>query len=339
MAPSEPKENTMIYRNLGNTGLKVSALSYGAWVTFGTQVDVEQAKKLMTICKDAGVNFFDNAEVYASGKAEEVMGQAIKEMGWKRSDVVLSTKIFWGGSGPNDKGLSRKHIVEGTKAALKRFQLDYVDLIFCHRPDVQTPIEETVRAMNFVIEQGWAFYWGTSEWTAQQITEAWECANKLGLIGPAMEQPQYNLFEREKVEKDYLPLYKRFGTGLTTWSPLASGVLSGKYSKDNVPEGSRLALEAYKGLKEKSLVDQTLEKVDKLKPIAEKLGATLAQLGLAWCVANEHCSTVIMGATKEHQLEDNIKAIEVVKKLTPEIMQEIDDIVQSKPEQVSTYGR
>ncbi|KAL3160517.1 Glycosyltransferase-like KOBITO 1 [Trebouxia sp. C0010 RCD-2024] len=339
MAPDAPKENKMIYNHLGNTGLRVSALSYGAWVTFGTQVDVEQAKKLMTQCRDAGVNFFDNAEVYAGGKAEEVMGQAIKEMGWKRSDYVVSTKIFWGGSGPNDKGLSRKHVIEGTKAALKRFQLEYVDLVFCHRPDVYTPIEETVRAMNFVIEQGWAFYWGTSEWSAQQITEAWECANKLGLIGPAMEQPQYNMFEREKIEKEFLPCFKRFGTGTTIWSPLASGVLSGKYSKGNIPPDSRLALEAYKGLKEKSLVDETLEKVDALKPIAEGLGATLAQLALAWCARNPHVSTVIMGATKQHQLEDNLKAIELVPKLTQEVMDKIDTILKNKPEPASTYGR
>lgn len=338
MAP-DASENKMIYNHLGNTGLRVSALSYGAWVTFGTQVDVAQAKKLMTICRDAGVNFFDNAEVYASGKAEEVMGQAIKEMGWVRKDYVISTKIFWGGSGPNDKGLSRKHVVEGTKAALKRLQLEYVDLVFCHRPDPFTPIEETVRAMNFVIDQGWAFYWGTSEWTGQQITEAWECANKLGLVGPAMEQPQYNMFEREKVEKDYLPCYKRFGTGTTIWSPLASGVLSGKYSKGNVPADSRLAMEAYKGLKEKSLVNESLEKVDALKPIAEEVGASLAQLALAWCANNPHVSTVIMGATKEHQLEDNLKAIEIVPKLTPEIMAKIEDIIKTKPEPASTYGR
>jgi voltage-dependent potassium channel beta subunit len=336
----------MLYRNLGRTGLKVSALSYGAWVTFGTQVDVKQAKEIMWQYYQAGVNFFDNAETYSDGKAEEVMGQAVKELvsegKLEREDLVLSTKIFFGYKnprGPNDKGLSRKHIIEGTKAALKRFQLDYVDLVFCHRPDVATPIEETVRAMNFVIDQGWAFYWGTSEWNAQQITEAQEVAQRLGLIGPAFEQPEYNLFARQKVEKEYLPLYQNYGLGLTTWSPLASGILSGKYSKGHVPEGSRLALEAYKGLKEKKLVEDILNKVDALKPIAEELGCSLAQLALAWSISNPHVSTTISGASKPEQVSDNLGAVKVVDKLTPEIKKKIDDIVKTAPEQDMAYGR
>jgi voltage-dependent potassium channel beta subunit len=242
----------MEYRNLGRTGLKVSALSYGAWVSFGNQLDVKDAKVLLSRCREAGVNFFDNAEVYANGRAEEIMGSAIRELGWKRSDVVISTKLFWGGQGPNDKGLSRKHIIEGIKASLRRLDMEYVDLLYCHRPDISTPIEETVRAMNWVIDQGWAFYWGTSEWSAQQITEAWEVAHRLDLIGPAMEQPEYNLLAREKVELEYAPLYKSYGLGLTTWSPLASGVLSGKYSKGNIPEGSRFALENYKVITSKN---------------------------------------------------------------------------------------
>ncbi|KAJ7559833.1 hypothetical protein O6H91_04G105300 [Diphasiastrum complanatum] len=236
----------MQYRNLGSTGLKVSTLSFGAWVTFHNQVDLKDAKQLLARAKEGGINFFDNAEVYASGRAEEIMGQAIKELGWKRSDVVIATKLFWGGPGPNDKGLSRKHIIEGTKACLKRLEMDYVDVLFCHRPDASTPIEETVRAMNFVIDNGWAFYWGTSEWSAQQITEAWEVARKLGLIGPIVEQPEYNLLARDKVEVEYLPLYSSYGIGLTTWSPLASGVLTGKYSKNSVPAESRFSLENYK---------------------------------------------------------------------------------------------
>ncbi|KAL8122017.1 hypothetical protein AgCh_018664 [Apium graveolens] len=236
----------MQYKNLGRSGLKVSQLSYGAWVSFGNQLDVKDAKALLQCCRDNGVNFFDNAEVYANGRAEEIMGQAIRELGWKRSDVVISTKIFWGGSGPNDKGLSRKHIIEGTKACLKRLEMEYVDLIYCHRPDTSTPIEETVRAMNYVIDQGMAYYWGTSEWSAQQITEACGVAEKLGLVGPIVEQPEYNLLSRHKVEVEYLPLYTNYGLGLTTWSPLASGVLTGKYNTGNIPQDSRFALENYK---------------------------------------------------------------------------------------------
>ncbi|KAK9835418.1 hypothetical protein WJX81_008165 [Elliptochloris bilobata] len=327
----------MEYRHLGRTGLKVSVLSYGAWVTFGSSVGVPLAKKLLKQCYDGGVNFFDNAEVYADGKAEEVMGQAFKELDIPRSSLVVSTKIFWGGKGVNDRGLSRKHIIEGTKAALKRLQMEYVDLIFCHRPDTTTPIEETVRAMNFVIDQGWAMYWGTSEWTAAQITEAWGVAERLGLIGPAMEQPEYNMFNRKKVEGDFLPLYAKYGLGLTIWSPLASGLLTGKYSKDHVPPDSRLAQEMYKGLKEKKLAQDNLDKVDKLRPIAEKLGVPLAQLALAWCVRNPHVSTVITGATKEEQVAENLKALEVLPKLTPDVLDKIEAIMQSAPDAPASF--
>eukprot|EP00891_Asterochloris_glomerata_P009471 jgi/Astpho2/9471/Aster-01725 len=324
--------------------LQVSVISFGSWVTFGTTVDVNLAKQLMQQCYEAGVNFFDNAEVYASGKAEEVMGQAFKELqqekGWKREEIVFSTKIFWGSGGdPNAKGLSRKHIIEGTKASLKRFQLDYVDLLFCHRPDVATPIEETVRAMNWCIDQGLAFYWGTSEWSAQQITEAAEIADRLHLLPPIMDQCEYNLLKRDRVEAEYGPLYEKRKMGLTIWSPLASGVLSGKYSKDHIPEGSRLADEKYKGIRESSIVDATLSKVDALKPIAEELGCTLAQLAVAWCASNENVTTVITGATKTEQLKDNLAAVELVPKFTPELMKRIDDIVKTKPEPLKTYGR
>ena len=226
----------MNYRYLGNSGLKVSALSFGAWVTFGDQIGEDIATELMKTAYEHGVNFFDNAEGYSGGKAEIMMGNIIKKLAWKRSDIVVSTKIFWGGEGPNDKGLSRKHVIEGTLAALERFQLDYVDLIFCHRPDPNTPIEETVRAMNYVLNQGMAFYWGTSEWSAEQIRQAHEIAKREHLIGPAMEQPQYNMLHRQRVETEYRPLYRDFKLGLTTWSPLASGILTGKYN-DGIPTG------------------------------------------------------------------------------------------------------
>ncbi|KAL2644085.1 hypothetical protein R1flu_011672 [Riccia fluitans] len=327
----------MEYRHLGKTGLKVSALSYGAWVSFGNQLDVKDAKGILSRCRDAGVNFFDNAEVYANGRAEEIMGQAIRELGWKRSDLVISTKLFWGGQGPNDKGLSRKHIVEGIKASLKRLEMEYVDLLYAHRPDTSTPIEETVRAMNWVIDHGYAFYWGTSEWTAQQITEAWDVAHRLDLIGPAMEQPEYNLLAREKVESEYLPLYKRYGLGLTTWSPLASGVFSGKYSKNNIPANSRFALENYKNLAQRSLVDEVLDKVDGLRPIAQELGVPLAQLAIAWCASNPNVCSVITGATKEAQVVENMKALEILPKLTPAIQDRIEAVVQSKPKIVDQY--
>eukprot|EP00250_Pteridium_aquilinum_P011533 c20133_g1_i1 orf=259-1266(+) len=328
----------MKYRNLGNTGLKVSVLSYGAWVSFGNQIDVQAAKVLLAKCREYGVNFFDNAEVYANGKAEEIMGQAIKELGWKRSDVVISTKIFWGGQGPNDVGLSRKHIIEGTQACLKRMQMDYVDVLFCHRPDSSTPIEETVRAMNYVINKGWAFYWGTSEWDAQQITEAWEVAARLHLIGPAVEQPQYNLLARDRVEVEYAPLYKNHGLGLTIWSPLGSGVLTGKYSKNSPPPAdSRFALENYKNLASRKLVDDILDKVDALRPIAAELDVTLAQLAIAWCLLNPKVSTVITGATKEQQIIENMEALKAVDKLTDEIQGRIEKAVQSKPKMPETF--
>ncbi|KAJ3689066.1 hypothetical protein LUZ61_018230 [Rhynchospora tenuis] len=334
---SNCKTKTMQYKNLGKSGLKVSQLSYGAWVSFGNQLDVKEAKQLLQCCRDHGVNFFDNAEVYANGRAEEIMGQAIRELGWRRSDLVISTKIFWGGSGPNDKGLSRKHIVEGTKASLKRLDMEYVDVLYCHRPDAATPIEETVRAMNHVIDKGWAFYWGTSEWSAQQITEAWAVADRLDLVGPIVEQPEYNLLSRHKVEVEFLPLYSTHGLGLTTWSPLASGVLTGKYNRGNIPPDSRFALENYKNLASRSLVDDVLRKVNGLKPIADGLGVPLSQLAIAWCASNPNVSSVITGATKESQIIENMKAIEVIPLLTPDIMEKIEAVVQSKPKRPESY--
>ncbi|KAG6619492.1 hypothetical protein I3842_Q095500 [Carya illinoinensis] len=321
----------MEYKNLGRSGLKVSQLSYGAWVSFGNQLDVKEAKSLLQCCRDHGVNFFDNAEAYENGHAEEIMGQAIRELGWKRSDVVVSTKIFWGGPGPNEKGLSRKHVVEGTKASLKRLEMDYVDVIYCHRPDSTTPIEETVRAMNYVIDNGRAFYWGTSEWSAEHITEAWRIAERLDLVGPIVEQPEYNLLSRTKVESEYLPLYTNYGLGLTTWSPLASGVLTGKYNKKVIPPDSRFALENFKYLSNQSLDDDLLRKVEGLMPIAEELGVPLSQLAIAWCAANPNVSSVITGATKETQIEENMNAIDVIPLLTPAVMERIEIVVQSKP--------
>jgi voltage-dependent potassium channel beta subunit len=298
---------------------------------------VKEAKSILQCCRDHGVNFFDNAEVYANGRAEEIMGQAIRELGWRRSDIVISTKIFWGGPGPNDKGLSRKHIVEGTKASLKRLDMDYVDVLYCHRPDASTPIEETVRAMNYVIDKGWAFYWGTSEWSAQQITEAWGAADRLDLVGPIVEQPEYNMFARHKVETEFLPLYTNHGIGLTTWSPLASGVLTGKYNKGAIPSDSRFALENYKNLANRSLVDDVLRKVSGLKPIADELGVTLAQLAIAWCASNPNVSSVITGATRESQIQENMKAVDVIPLLTPIVLDKIEQVIQSKPKRPESY--
>ena len=329
----------MEYRHLGRSGLKVSALSFGAWVTFGDQVDEAVARDCMKVAYDAGVNFFDNAEAYAGGQAETMMGNVIRSEGWTRSDLVVSTKIFWGGDGPNDVGLSRKHVIEGTEAALDRLQMDYVDLIFCHRPDPETPIEETVRAMNYVIDQGMAFYWGTSEWTAEQIRQAYEVARREHLIPPTMEQPQYNMFHREKVERDFLPLYRDFQLGLTTWSPLASGILTGKYN-DGIPEGSRMDLEGYAWLRkqlESEEGQQRLEKVRQLTAIADELDCSMAQLALAWCASNPNVSTVITGASKPSQVEQNMKAIEVANALTPDVKEHIESILDNRPDPLTNW--
>ncbi len=324
----------MEYRYLGKSGLRISALSYGAWVTFANQADVDLAYKLMVQAYDDGINFFDNAEAYANGEAEIIMGEVIKKAGWKRSDLVISTKIFWGGKGPNDSGLSRKHILEGTEAALKRLQMEYVDLIFCHRPDISTPIEETVRAMNYLINQGKVLYWGTSEWNARQIMEAYQIARREHLIPPVMEQPEYNMFHREKVEVEYAHLYNEIGLGTTIWSPLASGLLTGKYIK-GIPDGTRATLEGYGWLKPRFDDQEALsriKKVNQMKPIADELGCTMAQLALAWCLKNPDVSTVITGASKVNQIVENIKSIDIVDKLTEDVMESIEDILVNKPE-------
>ena len=323
----------MEYRRLGSAGLQVSALSYGAWVTFGTQIGEDAAYELMKTAYDAGVNFFDNAEAYAGGEAETIMGRVIQRAGWKRSDLVLSTKIFWGGSGPNDRGLSRKHIVEGVDAALQRLQTDYVDLVFAHRPDIHTPIEETVRAFDHVINQGKAFYWGTSEWSASQIMEAFAIARREHLIPPQMEQPQYHMFHRERVENEYAHLYDEIGLGTTIWSPLASGLLTGKYNKE-MPKDTRATLEGYEWLRhrfEDEEAVQRIAKVGKLMNIADDLGVSMAQLALAWTLKNPNISTTITGSSKPEQIIENMKAIDVVSQLDDDVMEKIDEILDNKP--------
>lgn len=329
----------MQYRFLGRSGLKVSALSLGAWVTYGGQVAEEKATECMQVAYQAGVNFFDNAEAYANGNAEVVMGRIIKRSGWARTDLVISTKIFWGGKGPNDRGLSRKHILEGTDASLTRLQLDYVDLIFCHRPDLHTPIEETVWAMNHILNQGKAIYWGTSEWSAQQIMEAHAVARREHLIPPLMEQPQYNMFHRERVEREYARLYSEIGLGTTVWSPLASGVLTGKYNQ-GIPEDSRMALEDYDWLRENLESDQGQQRIDKVRrmmPIADELGCSMAQLAIAWCLKNQNVSTVITGASKPEQVEENLKALEVVEKLSEDLIERIDEILDNRPKPLPDF--
>ncbi len=329
----------MHYRNLGASGLQVSALSFGAWVTFGDQVGEDTAYACMQAAYDAGVNFFDNAEVYANGEAEIQMGKVLRRAGWKRSDLVIATKIFWGGDGPNDRGLSRKHVVEGTDASLARLQLDYVDLLFCHRPDLHTPIEETVRAMTFLINQGKAFYWGTSEWDADQIVQAHAIARREHLIPPTMEQPQYNMFTRYRVEREYARLYSDFGLGTTVWSPLASGLLTGKYN-EGIPQDSRAALEGYEWLKERFESDNSrrrIEKVGQMTAIADQLGASMAQLAIAWCLRNPNVSSVITGASRPDQVVDNMKAVDLAAQLTPAVMERLEQILDNKPEPVEDF--
>ncbi len=324
----------MEYRFLGSSGLQVSALSLGSWITFGEQVGEDLAYECMQLAYDSGVNFFDNAEVYANGEAETIMGNIIKKAGWKRSDLVISTKIFWGGSGPNDKGLSRKHIIEGIDASLSRLQMEYVDLVFCHRPDPYTPVEETVRGMNYIINHGKAFYWGTSEWSAQQIMEAYAIARREHLIPPQMEQPEYNMFNRERVEKEYARLYTEIGLGTTIFSPLASGVLTGKYNK-GIPEGTRATLKGYEWLRrhlESDTTRQNIEKVKLITPIADELGCSMAQLALAWCLKNQNVSSVITGASRPEHVSENIKSLDIVEKLTDEVMEQIETILDNRPE-------
>ncbi len=317
----------MEYRHLGRAGIRVSELSFGSWVTFSNQVDVKAAIECMSAAYDAGVNFFDNAEVYAGGKSEEVMGAALKKLGWRRGSYLVSTKFYWGfNDSVNEKNtLSRKRLIEGINGSLQRLQLDYVDLIFCHRPDSTTPIEETVWAMHNIIEWGKAMYWGTSEWAASEIVAAIEIAERHHLHKPVMEQPQYNLFERGRFEKDYVRLYKDYGYGSTTWSPLASGLLTGKYS-NGIPKDSRGTLQGYDWLKNHLTDQDKIAKVRALEPIAKELNCTLSQLSIAWCLKNPFVSTVITGASRVGQVHENMKALEVEPKITLEILERIDKI-------------
>ena len=312
----------MHYNKLGKAGIRLSEISFGSWITFAKQIGFNEVKEFLHLAFDNGINFFDNAEGYAHGEAETLMGKVIKD--FRREDLVISTKIFWGGHGPNDTGLSRKHLLEGTKSSLKRLQLDYVDLLFCHRPDPETPLEETVLAMDYLVQNGYALYWGTSEWGAKQIEAAYLLAEKLGCIKPSMEQPKYNMFSRDLIEKDYLPLFEKYGMGATTWSPLASGILSGKY-EHGIPQDSRLAKEAW--LIPPNFQEQ-VEKTTALSKIAQELGCSMAQLGVAWCLKNPHVSSVITGATKKAQLLDDIGAIDVKPKLTDEVMKAINKILK-----------
>lgn len=324
----------MEYRRMGKTGLQLSVLSYGSWVTFAKQIDDSASDKLMSLAYDSGINFFDNAEVYSRGESELMMGRILKKKSWERSSYVVSSKVFFGWRGdnnkPNQKGLSRKHIMEACDEALQRFQLEYIDLFFCHRPDRNVPMEEVVRSMNTLIQQGKIFYWGTSEWTGSEIMEAHMVAKQLGLEGPAMEQPQYNLFERHKIESDYKPIFNNIGLGTTIWSPLASGLLTGKYN-NGIPEDSRLGLEGFEWLKDRTLSDERIARVRELDAVAKDLNTSLATLAIAWCISNPDVTTAILGATKEEQLKENLKALEVYPKLTQEVKDKIDDIMKTKP--------
>ncbi|MCZ4410375.1 aldo/keto reductase [Cryomorphaceae bacterium 1068] len=322
----------MEYRRLGKSGLKVSELSFGSWVTFGNQIGDDTSEELMKMAYDAGVNFFDNAEVYAAGKSEIVMGNILKKMQWPRDTYSVSSKVFFGSGGqlPTQKGLNRKHITEACHDALRRLHVDYLDLFFCHRPDKETPIEETVWSMHNLINQGKILYWGTSEWSAQEIMEAHMVAKQYNLIGPTMEQPQYNMLVREKVEVEFSQIYKTVGLGTTVWSPLASGVLTGKYNSGKEGE-TRLKRAELSWLNEKLLIEQTLSKVQKLTLLAGDLGVAMPHLALAWCLKNENVSTVILGASKTSQLEENLKAVEVTPKLTEDVMERIEAILDNKP--------
>lgn len=318
----------MEYRRLGKSGVQVSALSLGSWVTFGQQISDDVAADLMKTAYDQGVNFFDNAEAYAGGRSEIVMGNILHKMGWSHETFLVSSKVFWGGNLPNQEGLSRKHVLEACHNALRRLKVDYLDLYFCHRPDPNTPIEETVRAMSDLVHQGKVLYWGTSEWSAQEITQAHLVARECHLVPPTMEQPMYNLFGRFRMEKEYARLYDEYGLGTTIWSPLASGLLTGKH-KSGPLEGTRATLKDYDWLKDQ-IARETKDKgdkVEKLGVLAKELGLSLPVFAIAWCLKNPKVSTVILGASKVEQLSENLRAVEAQAKFTPEVMKQIDALV------------
>lgn len=323
----------MIYRHCGRSGLRLSALSFGSWVSFKNQVDLKAAKEMMSLCYEAGVNFFDNAEAYAEGASEEIMGQALKELGFGRDTYCVSSKVFWGGQKPTQRGLSRKHIRDACDAALRRLQVDYLDLYYCHRPDVSTPVEETLSAMTDLIRQGKILYWGTSEWSATQIMEAYAMARQNNLEAPIVEQPQYNLFHRERVEVEYQAVYRRLGIGTTIWSPLASGLLTGKYSK-GLPKDSRVHLPGYEWLKERFESEEGRQKIqiaDQLAGLAAELDMSLAQLSIAWCLRKDYVSSVILGASKVQQLNETLQSLDHLHKLDFEVQNKIEEILNNKP--------
>lgn len=323
----------MDYRIMGRTGLQLSVLSFGSWVTFHKQIEDNTADSLMGMAYDAGINFFDNAEGYALGESELMMGRVLKQKNWERSSYVVSSKVFFGwrkNNKPNQTGLSRKHIYEACHEALQRLQLDYLDLFFCHRPDPKVPIEEVVWTMHNLIQQGKILYWGTSQWSGAEIMEAHRVAQQYNLIGPSMEQPQYNMFERYKVEMDYQPVYKNTGLGTTIWSPLAAGFLTGKYLQ-GIPEDSRLAINGFDWLKDRWLQEEKINKLKKLVVLAGSLGVSMASLAIAWTIKNPQVTTAILGATKKEQLTENLKALDTLKLLSPEVMAEIEKILQNKP--------
>ena len=328
----------MQYRRLGRSGLKVSALSFGSWVTFGNQLNADEAESCMVVSYDAGINFFDNAEAYAYGESETLMGKVLKKTGWPRDSYIISSKAYWGAKPdpkPTQWGLNRKHVIEACHQALNRLQLDYLDLYFCHRPDRETPIEETVRAMHDLIQQGKVLYWGTSEWSAQQIMEAYSSARQYNLTPPTMEQPQYHMFHRTRMEVEYARLYDEIGLGTTIWSPLASGLLTGKYN-DGIPADSRANLEDYEWLKERFTsadAQEQIQKIRKLSEVAADLGTNMARLALAWCLVNPNVSTVITGSSRVSQVHDNLLAIELMDQLDAGVMEQIETILDNKPEQ------
>jgi len=323
----------MEYRYLGNSGVQVSLLSFGSWLTFGKQIGDNTAEELMAYAYDNGVNFFDNAEIYARGESERVMGKILKKMNWERGSYLVSSKAFFGRGDrrPNMTGLSRKHLVEACNEALQRLQVEYLDLFFCHRPDKKTPIEETVWTMNTLINQGKILYWGTSEWSAHEIMEAHLFAQKNHLIGPTMEQPQYNMFHRQKFEVEFDMLYKNFGLGTTIWSPLASGLLTGKYNDGMPAEGTRLTMEGLEWLKDRTLAEDRIEKVRQLSALAKELGMSMPHLALVWCMKNPNVSTVILGASKLNHLDENLKALEMMDKVNAEVMKQIEGILANAP--------
>ena len=324
----------MEYRRLGRSGLQLSVLSFGSWVTFHKQIDDSIADELMGIAYDNGINFFDNAEVYALGESEKMMGRVLKKKNWDRTSYIVSSKAYFGWRGktnkPNQTGLSRKHLFEACNEALQRLQVNYLDLFFCHRPDPTVPIEEVVWTIHNLIQQGKILYWGTSQWSGAEIMEAHRVAQQYSLIAPVMEQPQYNMFERFKMEQDYKPVFQNVGLGTTIWSPLAAGFLTGKYN-NGIPEGSRLAISGFDWLKERWLQDEKLKKVKQLGELAQKLEVSMASLAIAWTIKNPDVTTAILGATKKEQLHENLKALDTLPKLTPEIMESIEQILKNKP--------